>query len=88
LSLESVSLNLVLERTRLNYARGLIVPKSRLAGRNVRGGGVTEPVKTLIAHQAALMPSTHSASSRAMRSGLTAQKMLAFGPSPNISGCR
>ena len=32
--LESVSLNLVLERTRLNYARGLIVPKSQPAGRH------------------------------------------------------
>ena len=28
--LESVALNLVLERTRLNYARVLIVPKSRI----------------------------------------------------------
>ena len=28
--LESVALNLVLERTRLNYAKVLIVPKSRI----------------------------------------------------------
>src|SRR5829696_3093155 len=34
--LESVALNLVLERTRLNYARVLIVPKSRIQGSDVR----------------------------------------------------
>jgi hypothetical protein len=34
--LESVALNLVLERTRLNYARVLIVPKSRIQSRDQR----------------------------------------------------
>jgi hypothetical protein len=56
LFLESMSLNLVLERTRLNYARGLIVPKFRLrstqdaplSGQELGAGawrGVAEPVE-------------------------------------------